>query len=223
MTTATTTNPNEVEVVKQEIQAYVERFPMTVANKDESQSAQSAMTTVRKEKKRREDMFKENILNHSKKAYDAAKATWEAHKRVLVDLLKPFNDWEAQTNANILTFETKERARIRKEQEEENRKYMERMAKAEAKGKEPETVRPPKLVQEAPKTLKAEAGAFTIKEEKELVIFDESQLPGYEHMCNVGRYYKVELNKKILEQDLRAGIKVAGAVLKDKLGSAIRG
>lgn len=210
-----TLSETEIVEVKKDIQQFVSTMPMKVANKEESQAAQAAMTTVRKEKKRREDEFKEKILNHSKKAYDVAKATWDAHKRVLADLLQPFKDWEEQTNANILTFETKERARIRKEQEEENRKYHERIAKAEAKGKEPESVRPPKLVQEAPKTLKAEAGAFTVKEIKELVVFDETKIPE--------RYWIKTLNKKLVEADLRAGIPVPGAILQEKLGSAIRG
>lgn len=204
----------QVETVKQEIQQMVSRYPMQVTNAEESAKAKEAMVIIRKEAKDREKWFKANILDHAEQAYKQAKKSYDAQKAVLADLLKPFTEWERTTSSNILTWEAAERKRVADKQKKEMEAYQKRVERAEAKGKDIETVKPPTIVESVPTTHKAENGGFTVKKVYKLDIIDESIIPD--------AYLIKTPNKKMIEAALRGGVSVPGCMLREELQSAIR-
>jgi len=205
----------KVQEVKQEIQQMVARLPMVVSNAEESLAAKTAIIAIRKESKLRKGWFQEHILSHSKKAYDEAKAAYDAQKLVLADLLKPMNDWEYSTDRNIRTFEEAERRRQEAERRREAEKYQKRLDAAEAKGKDPVSVKPAKLVVAKPKSVRTSAGVYTVKTIYVVEIVNEELIPA--------RFWLKTLNRGLIESELRQGQDVPGAILRDTVGSAIRG
>lgn len=208
-----TDTTQQLEHAKQEIQQFTNTVP-TVNSQEASASAQNLVTVFRKEKKRQETWFKETFLNDAEKTYKQAKSAFDKQKHILKELLFPFTHWEQATTNNILAFEAKEREKRRKLEEAEAKKFQKRMEKAIEKGKDLDEVKPAMVVQAPPKTTKSQDGGFTVKVEKELVIVDESKIPE--------DYWIRTLNKKMVEQALRGGVDVPGAVLKEVLGSAVR-
>lgn len=211
---ATSIAEKDIVQAKKEIEGFLSGMPMTVTSKEASLQAQAAVVQVRAEQKKREAWFQDNILSHAKKSFDQAKASYDAQRAVLADLLAPLTKWDRATSSNILLFETRERERIRKEQEKENAKFARRIEAAQAKGKEVETVRPPRLVAPAVKTTKSIGGAFTIKTEKVLLVFDDALVPE--------KYWIRTRNDALIKSDLRAGIDVPGAMLKEELRDSVR-
>ncbi|HQU29682.1 MAG TPA: hypothetical protein PKZ24_10975 [Nitrospirales bacterium] len=213
----------KVEEVKQEIQVYVQRTPpMTVSNAAECDAAKVKILEVRKEIKLRSKWFDENLLAHSKKTLDAAKAGHEKNKTIKEEAVKPLKDWDVQTDANIIAWTRKEIARVAALQAKANAKDEENRRKDAEKGKDPDRRPPPPVYQAPAKSTKSEAGTYTVKVNKRLVIYDETQVPGYHQKINIGPYYKVELNEKVIEQVLRSGQEVPGARLEDDFGSSMR-
>ena len=205
----------KVEEVKQEIQVYVQRTPpMTVSNAAECDAAKVKILEVRKEIKLRSKWFDENLLAHSKKTLDAAKAGHDKNKTIKEEAVKPLKDWDVQTDANIIAWTRKEMARVAAEQAKANAKHEAARAKAEAKGKDPDAVKPVPVYQAPAKSIKSEAGTYTITVNKKLVVFDEAQVPEL--------YWQRIRNDKLIEQVLRSGQEVPGARLEDDLGSSMR-
>lgn len=205
----------KVEVVKQEIQAYVKSNPpMTVKNEVECEAAKTRILEVRKEIKARGKWFDDNLLSHSKKTLDAAKAGHDQNKTIKDEALKPLKDWDTQTDANIIGWTRKEMQRVAEEQAKANAKHEAARAKAQAKGKDPDAVKPAPIYQPPVKTAKTQAGAYTIKVNKKLVVYDEGQLPEM--------YWQRIRNDKLIDQALRSGQEVPGARLEDDLGSSMR-
>lgn len=204
----------QLEQVKQEIQAFIQARPMVVTNRETSEQAKAAMTVVRKEHRARKTWFVDNILCHAEQALKQAKASRDAQKKVMEDLLEPFATWERGTDASILKFETEERQRIKKKEAAELAAYTKRMAKAEAAGKDTDLVKGPVLPAEPAKTAKTAAGAYSVKTYQQVLVYDESQVPE--------QYFDRIRNDKRIEADLRNNIQVPGAKLEERLGSAIR-
>ena len=205
----------EIETAKQEVLAYQAGLPKTVKNAAECEAAKASMIEVRAEMKRREVWFDEKILTPSHVVYQAAQKAWQGHKRVKEELLAPLKGWCESTDKNILTHIAKERAAAAELQRKADAAYAARIAKAEERGKDLGTVKPAPVYAPPTKTVKSEAGAYTVVERKETIVHDPAKIPE--------QYFDRILNMKRIDIDLRAGVEIPGATLQTVLGSAVRG
>ena len=211
MTTADATQ--DLEVVKQEVTAFAQTIPTVISTAEEFQHGSTLVVAITKELKARKAWFAE-FLAPAKRAKEAAVKALKEQEGLRDKTLEPLIQADAQLRQGLLTFKREEDARVRREQERQNKLYEQRMAKAEAKGKPLDEVKPPVVLATPQKTTKTEDGGFSVKTIKRLVILDEGKIPE--------QYWQRIRNDKLIEQTLRAGVDVPGAILKEDYSTAVR-
>lgn len=204
---------SQLENVKQEIQQFVDTIPATIATREEYNKGVAFVAGINKQLKDSKAWFDE-LLAPVKEAKQAAINALKKQEAMRDKILSRLVQADQSLRQNLLAFDRAEKERARKEQERQNKLYEQRMARAEAKGKDPSEVKAPLVVAAPPSSTKSIQGSFSVKTIKKLVITDESKIPE--------QYFDRIRNDKRIEQALRAEIDVPGATLVEELTSAVR-
>ena len=211
MTTAVATK--EIQQVEGEIQEFVSSVPKAIVTSEDFTQGSQQVVLITAEIKKRKKWF-QDFLNPVKVAKDAAVKALKDQEALRDRTLAPLQQADTQLRQALTKWKREDDERIRKEQEKQNQLYQQRVARAEAKGKEVSEVKAPVVVAPKSSSTKVVGGSFGVTKRKVLVIVDESKIPE--------SYYDRIRNDKRIEAALRAGLDVPGAVLKEEYGSAVR-
>lgn len=202
-----------LQKVSQEVAAFANTIPQNIATAEEYAAGSEMVVRINRELKRRKDWFQQ-FLAPAKATKDAAVAALKEQEAIRDQTLQPLLLADTQLRQALLAWKRQEDDRIRKEQERQNKLFEQRRANAEAKGKDVDAVKPPLVVAGPASSTKVGGGSFGVRKRKVLVIVDTEQIPE--------RFFDRVRNDKRIEQALRAGLDVPGALLKEELVSAVR-
>lgn len=207
------TLPRQVAKVAKEVVKYTHSLPAVIETREQFVEGSEYVIKVNREYKKRRKWF-DQFLEPGKKAKAAAVAMIKEQEGLRDFILAPLVEAERTLRGQLLEFDRKEQERVRRLQEQEDKKYEQRVIRAEKKGKEARTISPPKEIVAGPRNAVFNTGSFSIKREKKVTIDEEGKIPE--------AYWTKVLDMKKLEKDLRDGVEVPGARLEEVTSSMIR-
>lgn len=202
-----------IQEVEHDVQGFISNIPTTIATPSEFSLAEVNFVTVRKKRKEIENWFEEKIIRPARKLLDG-------HRIEMKLKLAPIVETEKRLESAMSAWRTAERIRLAKEQEKLNKQYEKRVERAEAKGRDLDTVAPPTVVETLKKSNDTAEGKAVYVTRTEAVITDESLIP-----LDVPEYWIVTRTpvKKAIQAALEAGKQVPGCHLETKEVLQVRG
>jgi len=204
----------ELETQQQEIRQYAQRVPAIIQTQEQFIEGAAMVVEVGKELKKRKAWF-DMFLAPAKDAKVAAVTSLRAQERIRDAALEPLTAVGQSLRHGLVTFKRAEDERLRREQERQNKLYSQRVARAEKQGTAIDEVKPPVVLPAPQKSIKSDnGGGFTVKTIQRLVIVDPAKIPD--------QFFTMVRNDTLIEQTLRAGVDVPGAMLEEDSSSVVR-